>query len=240
DEGVLLSVRRHGETSAIIELITEHHGRHAGLVRGGASSKMTPVLQPGAQLAVDWQARIADHLGTFSVDQLRSRAAHLMGGRRRLAAFNAMSALLLAFLPEREPQNGLYNLTSSMADALAEDAGDWPALYVVWELGLLGALGFPLDLSRCAATGVTEDLIWVSPKSGRAVSASGGRGWEERLLGLPGFLRGSDREQGDVQTGLSLTGHFLESWALPTTSLRGLPAARARLCSLLTERSTEA
>ncbi|MBY8976373.1 DNA repair protein RecO [Rhodobacteraceae bacterium NNCM2] len=233
DQGLLLSVRRHGETSAIIDVLTEGQGRYSGLVRGGASAKMTPVLQPGAQLSLEWQARLADHLGAFKVEPVRSRAGTLMGSRARLAAFNSMAALLLAFVPEREPDRALYEMSVDLADALATGDAEWSAHYVVWELGLLGALGFQLDLAECAATGSMQELIWVSPKSGRAVSRDGGAGWEDRLLPLPGFLRGVSAGAGEVPDGLRLTGYFLTNWALPPTGLQRLPEARARLTALL-------
>ncbi|MEM9099338.1 MAG: DNA repair protein RecO [Pseudomonadota bacterium] len=232
DEGLLLNLRRHGESAAIIDVFTAEHGRHGGLVRGGASSKMTPILQPGAQLSLEWQARLADHLGTFRVEPVRSRA-RLMSDRRRLAAFNAVTALILAFLPEREADPALYELTLGLVDALADQAEDWAPTYVVWELGLLSTLGFRLDLSRCADTGSEEDLVYVSPKSGRAVCRTSGAGWEDRLLPLPGFLKGQRPNEGDVANGLCLTGYFLENWALPPTSLTHLPDARNRLLRLL-------
>ncbi|MEM9043924.1 MAG: DNA repair protein RecO [Pseudomonadota bacterium] len=233
DEGVLLSLRKHGESAAIIDVFTAEHGRHGGLVRGGASSKMAPILQPGAQLSVEWQARLADHLGTFKVEPVRSRTG-LMLDRQRLAAFNSIAALILAFLPEREADSALYELTIGLVDALADEAEDWVETYVVWELGLLSTLGFRLDLSRCADSGSTEELIYVSPKSGRAVCRNSGSGWEDRLLPLPGFLKGLPVTPGDVANGLRLTGYFLENWALPPTSLKQLPDARTRAVQLLT------
>lgn len=233
DEGVLLNVRRHGETSAIVDVLTVRHGRHGGLVRGGASPKMTPILQPGGQLSLEWRARLADHIGIYRVEPLRSRAAGLIADRRRLAAFNAVAALILAFLPEREADPALYDLTLGLVDALAGGAEDWAPAYVVWELGLLGTLGFGLDLARCADTGTTEDLIYVSPKSGRAVCGASGRGWENRLLPLPAFLKGAALEGGDVGRGLGLTGYFLENWLLPSTGVGALPDARNRLVDML-------
>lgn len=233
DQGLLLNVRRHGETSAIIDVLTENHGMHAGLVRGGASAKMTPVLQPGAQLMLSWQARIAEHLGTYSVEPIKSRTGALMTDRGRLAALNSISSLLLAFVPERAPDKALYEMTVTLADTLIADGDDWRSHYVIWELGLLAALGFRLDLDTCAATGATQDLIWVSPKSGRAVSRRGGEGWEDRLLTLPPLLRGLPSSHSDITTGLHLTGYFLTNWALAQTSLRSLPEARERLILLL-------
>ncbi|MEM7506241.1 MAG: DNA repair protein RecO [Pseudomonadota bacterium] len=233
DQGLLLSTRRHGESSAIIEVLTSAHGRHAGIVRGGASSKMGPVLQPGAQLDLEWRARLSEHLGTYRVEPLRSRAGVLMSDRRRLAAFNAVAALLLAFTPEREPDTPLYDLTLGLADALADDNPDWAAHYAAWELGLLGAIGFQLDLGSCAATGATQELVWVSPKSGRAVSRQGGEGWEDRLLPLPAFLKGAEPTPEDVHQSLRLTGHFLTHWVLPAHGKPHLPEARGRFLALL-------
>ncbi|MEM8792813.1 MAG: DNA repair protein RecO [Pseudomonadota bacterium] len=233
DEGILLAVRRHGESAAIIDVLTAEHGRHGGLVRGGASSKMVPILQPGAQLSVEWQARLEDHIGTYRVEPVMSRAAALIADRKRLAAFNAVSALIIAFMPEREADPVLYGLTLNLMDALAERADDWPPTYIAWELGLLNTLGFRLDLSRCTDSGATEDLVYVSPKTGRAVSRSSGRGWEDRLLPLPRFLRGGDLADGDLGRGLRLTGYFLENWALPPIGTKTLPEARRRLVELL-------
>ncbi|MEL6477397.1 MAG: DNA repair protein RecO [Pseudomonadota bacterium] len=228
DRGLLLSTRRFGESAAIIEVLTLAHGRHAGLVRGGASSRMAPVLQPGAELDLAWRARLDDHLGVYRVEPVRSRAALLMADRRRLACFNAMVSLVLACMPEREPQGELYLATSALADRLAS-AEDWETAYALWENALLTILGFGLDLTACAATGDTEDLIWVSPKSGRAVSRQGGIGWEHRLLPLPQLLGGSDPRPDEAGDALRLTGHFLTHWVLPAIELDALPEARQRL-----------
>ena len=236
DEGLLLSSRRHGESSVIIEVLTAGHGRHAGLVQGGASRRLAPVLQPGAQLDLTWRARLDDHLGTYRVEPLQTRASALMAERPRLAAFNAMSALILALVPDRAPDPVLYDLTMGLTGTLADresTATDQAAHYAAWELGLLATLGFRLDLSECAATGSGEDLIWVSPKSGRAVSRRGAAGWEDRLLALPPFLKGGVPTQKDAEAALRLTGHFLTHWVLPATNLTHLPEARARLIDLV-------
>lgn len=233
DEGLLLAVRPHGETGAIVEVLTRAHGRHAGLVYGGQGARLAPVLQPGAQLEVVWRARLAEHLGHFRVEPVRARAA-IMGDRAALAALNAMGALSVAFLPEREPNPALYDQTVALADALAARAWDWPALYARWELGLLAALGFGLDLTRCAATGAAEDLTYVSPRSGRAVSRLAGGAWADRMLPLPGFLIGQGQPTiGAVREALRTSGHFLEHWACPAFERAALPEARARLLHLL-------
>ncbi|HET7410383.1 MAG TPA: DNA repair protein RecO, partial [Paracoccaceae bacterium] len=152
DEGILLCVRRHGESSVIIEALTRHHGRHAGLVRGGAGKARAAALQPGAQLSLEWNARLADHLGAYKVELIRSRAAAIMASREALAALNVISALLVRLLPEREPDLEIYRATLGLVDALDEGDPEWPVRYARWELTLLKALGFGLDLESCAAT----------------------------------------------------------------------------------------
>ncbi|MEO1918931.1 MAG: DNA repair protein RecO, partial [Paracoccaceae bacterium] len=191
DEGVLLSVRKHGEGSAIIEVFTQEHGRHAGLVRGGGSRKMAPILQPGAQLSVEWKARLEGHLGAYTVDPIKSRTVQIMADRGALAAMGSISALLCLGLPEREPHAQLYIRTIDLVDALGE-AADWPARYALWENALLAEMGFGLDFTECAATGVTQELVYVSPRSGRAVSREGGKEYADLMLPLPRFLRMDD------------------------------------------------
>jgi len=163
DEGVILAVRPHGESAAIIEVFTAAHGRHAGVVRGGAGRKLAPVLQPGAQVDVTWRARLEDHLGAFAVEPIRARTA-VLGDRRALAGLTAVCALLQVALPERAPQPELYALTVAVLDALEAGRADWPGQYLQWELALLEDMGFGLDLSCCAVTGAVEGLAYVSPK----------------------------------------------------------------------------
>jgi len=232
DEGLLLAARRHGEGAAILDILTAEHGRHAGVAPGGGGRRMAPVLQPGAQLQVEWRARLEEHMGAWRVDPIRSRAAALMSDRRALAAMGAVSALCLAFLPEREPAPELYARTLALVDALGRDAG-WPALYAFWELELLGELGFGLDLSECAATGGNDALIWVSPRSGRAVSASAGEPYAQRLLPLPGFWLGEPWDETQVAASLRTTGFFLAERAAPAVGRDKLPEARARLVAAL-------
>lgn len=235
DEGVLLTLRRHGEDAAIIEALTRDHGRHAGIVRGGASRRMAPVLQPGTQLSLEWRARLESHLGAFRAEPLRSRAAALMASGDALAAMGSVAALLTAYLPEREPHPALYNATVTLLDRLGA-APDWPEAYVAWELMLLAELGYPLDLSACAATGGTEDLTWVSPRTGRAVGAAAGAPYADRLLPLPRFLRGETAAATDIAAGLNLTGHFLRLWIAPAFGAAAPPAARERLAERLARR----
>lgn len=235
DTGTLLTVRKHGEGSAIIEVFTAEHGRHAGLVRGGGSRKMSPILQPGAQLSLEWKARLEDHLGSYTIDPIKSRTVQIMSDRNALSAMSAIAGMLTLCLPEREKHARLYTRTLDLLDALGEEP-DWPARYALWENALLSELGFGLDFSECAATGVTQDLIYVSPTSGRAVSREGGRDYADRMLALPRFLRldFSEAPPEDVDNALKTTGYFLNKWVLPALECRSLPAARQRLISGLT------
>lgn len=225
---ILLTVRRHGETSAIIDVFSEERGRHAGVVRGGTSRKIAPILQPGAQLDVAWRARLEDHIGAFTVEPVRSRAALVMGDRLALAGLNAVTGMLGFCLPEREAHRPLYRRTEQLLDLLGQNEV-WPLAYLRWEVALLEEMGFGLDLGRCAVTGATEDLIYVSPRSGRAVSRAGAGDWAERLLPLPDVLRGvGNAPDIEVALGLETTGYFLTHHLAPDLGNRPVPDARAR------------
>ncbi|QQA42312.1 DNA repair protein RecO [Pelagovum pacificum] len=233
DSGVLLSRRSHGENGVIIEVFTEEHGRHAGLVRGGVSQKLAPVLQPGAQIDVTWTARLEEHLGAYRVEPIRSRAAMVMGDRLSLAGLNAICGLLAFALPEREAHEPLYERSITLLDLLGRTDA-WPLAYLHWELALLEELGFGLDLTSCAATGEVTDLAFVSPRTGRAVSRAGAGEWKSRLLPLPAALRGEGPAPDDeILDGLRTTGHFLEHWLAPALGDRPVPAVRERLVGLL-------
>jgi DNA repair protein RecO (recombination protein O) len=232
DEGMLLFMRPHGEASAIIEMFTAAHGRHAGVVRGGASRRMAPVLQPGAQLSLTWRARLDDHLGTFAVEPLRSRAA-LLSDRRGLAALGSICAMLRAALPERQAHPRLWAATMRLVEALMTGP-DWATDYLRWEALLLEEIGFGLDLGTCAVTGATTDLAYVSPRTGRAVSRAGAGDWADRLLPLPAcLLADAPAGPGDVLAGLAITGHFLTREVHGLGDPPVLPAARGRLIDLL-------
>ena len=230
DEGALIAVRPHGESSAIIEVFTQGHGRHAGVVRGAASRRLAPVLQPGNQVEVTWRARLDTHIGAFTVEPLRSRSA-LLGDARALGALNALCALLHHTLPERDPHPGLYDATRDLLDRVA--AGDgWETQYLRWELCLLDELGYGLDLGRCALSGTREDLAYVSPTSGRAVARAAAGEWAARLLPLPPCLLGQGPAgPGELQQGLRTTGHFLAR--LMADLGRDVPEARIRLSARL-------
>ncbi|WP_026940652.1 DNA repair protein RecO [Hellea balneolensis] len=231
-EGYILSVRKHGETSAIIDVFTPDKGRHLGLVRGGVSRKSRPVLQPGNKVKLQWRGRLSEHLGSFTVEPLSARAAELMEDRLSLAGLNAMCAIARECLPEREPHPEVYDAFQILLMNL-HDPDIWPALYVRWEAGLLTAMGYGLDLKSCAATGSNDNLTHVSPRSGRAVSASAAEPYKDKLLVLPLFLQGQPYvTPEDVKAGMVLTGYFLETrvqWGVNKT----LPDSRARMIERL-------
>lgn len=235
DQGFVLSTRKHGETSVILEAFTETHGRHAGVVRGGISRKMTPILQPGGQVDLTWRARLSDHIGTFAVEPLRARTA-VLSDRFALAGLNAVTGLLSFCLPDREPHAALYLQSRQLLDLLGQN-DLWPLAYLRWEMALLSALGYGLDLSECAVTGSTESLTYVSPKSGRAVSAQGAGDWADRLLPLPPVMLGQGQAPDvEIQQGLITTGYFLSEKLAPDLGHRPLPEARARFMDRLERR----
>ncbi|MEE9251567.1 MAG: DNA repair protein RecO [Alphaproteobacteria bacterium] len=240
DDGIVLSARKHGESAAIVMLLTRLHGRHAGLVRGGSGRRARGVYEPGNRVHSAWRARLPEHLGTYTCELVHSFAAAVLDDPLRLAALSAACALAEAALPEREPHEavfqGLLALLSALESPAANAAGalSWPPTYVRWELMLLKELGFGLDLSCCAATGASDGLAYVSPKSGRAVSSSAGAPYRDRLLPLPEFLAGKEaalreaRPAAEIHRGLELTGYFLERHVFDPRD-RPIPAARTRL-----------
>ena len=211
DRGVVLGGRAYGETSVIVELLTAEHGRHLGLVQGGRSRRLRPVLQPGNAVEATWRARIDHHLGTYLIEGLALRAARLLGSAPALHAVNHLCGLA-RLLPEREPQPLLHAMLEAMMEEI-EDRETLPLRMVQFELAFLAALGFGLDLTACAATGARDDLHYVSPKSGRAVSAGAAGALADRLLVLPPFLRPGGGTAavvpGDLAAAFRLTAHFL-------------------------------
>jgi DNA repair protein RecO (recombination protein O) len=234
DEGVILSVRRHGETSAIAEILTAAHGRVLGLVRGGRSRQQRPVLQAGNAVQTVWRARLEEQLGTFTLEPLDLRAGAIMEEPFRLAGLATLTGLA-QLLPEREPHPRVYEALRVVLEAIGDDQL-WPALLVRWELGLLDELGFGLDLSKCAATGARENLAYVSPRSGKAVSAEAGEPFQNRLFRLPAFLwAGGTAAPADVIEGLKLAGFFLERHVFEPRGMR-LPEQQDWIISALAER----
>jgi DNA repair protein RecO (recombination protein O) len=210
DEGIVLGTRRHGEANAIVELMTREHGRHLGLVRGGAGSRLRPVLQAGNRVSALWQARLDEHLGHYTVEALNARAAAFLSIPHALYGLTHV-AFLCRLLPERDPHPQIHAALGDLLDILPEPRRAGASL-VLFELQLLGELGFGLDLTSCAATGDQGDLVYVSPKSGRAVSRRAGEPWKDKLLALPSFLPRSSADEislDDIAAGFALTGFFL-------------------------------
>lgn len=233
DDAFVLSARAHGEAGAIVEFLTARHGKYAAHVAGGASRRMKPVLQPGAQVTVRFRARIADQLGSASLEPVGEGPAALFDDRLALTGLSAAAAVAAGALPEREPHPGAYLAFEALTRALA-DPDIWPAVFVRFEAGLLQDLGFGLDLAKCAATGEVDDLIYVSPRTGRAVSRKAGEPYKDRMLKLPQFMLGAQAGlgPGDVGAGLTLTGHFLEAFIFNPLN-RPLPPARLWLVDQL-------
>jgi DNA repair protein RecO (recombination protein O) len=212
DDGIVLGVRRHGESSAIVELLTRGHGRHLGLVRGGTGRRMRPLLQPGNSVAAVWRARLDEHLGTYQIEATRLRAAALLASSHAVYGVTHLASLA-RLLPERDPHEDIFEMLDRTLDDF-DDAGEAAAHVIRFELAMLAELGFGLDLDTCAATGATTDLIYVSPKSGGAVSRAAGEPFRDRLLRLPAFLRQSEGgtkrwSDQDLSDGFALTGHFM-------------------------------
>src|ERR1700743_2750158 len=205
DEGIVLGVRRHGESSAIVELLTRGHGRHLGLVRGGASSRMRPLLQPGNSVTAVWRARLDEHLGMYALEGTRLRAATMLASSHAVYGVTHLAAVT-RLLPERDPHEDIYEMLEHALDDF-DDAGGSAVHVIRFELAMLGELGFGLDLENSAATGEPADLVYVSPKSGGAVSRAAGEPWRDRLLRLPPFLR-QDEAGGGGGGGHGLAGGF--------------------------------
>ena len=233
DQAFVLSARAHGETGAVVDLLTESYGRHAAHVAGAASRKMKPFLQAGARVEVRYRARTSDQLGSASLEPIGEGPSELFDDPLALTGLAAAAAVAAGALPEREPHPGAFLGFEALRLAFLQP-DVWPAVYVRFEAGLLEELGFGLDLSRCAATGSMDDLIYVSPKSGRAVSAAAGAPYRDRLLALPPFMLSSQGglRPGDVKAGLDLTGHFLEQFVFAVVN-RPLPPARVWLLERL-------
>ena len=234
DDGLVLSVRPHGESSAVVTLLTPGQGRHAGLVRGGSSSRLRGTLQPGNQVQAAWRARLPEQLGQMSLELTQSVPAQFLDDKLRLAGLASACALLDGTLPEREVQPGLFEATQALFGLMAieDEENRWLEGYVRWELGLLQAAGFRLDLNNCAVTGVMERLAHVSPKSGRAVAEGAAGDFSGRMLALPRFLGGVACNRHDFEAGLALTGHFLERRVFAAHHV-DLPAQRRRLTDLV-------
>ena len=235
DDAFVLAARAHGETGAIVEMITASHGKWAAHVAGAASRRMKPYLQPGARVTARFRARTPEQLGSAALEPVGEGPASLFDDALALSGLSAAAAIAAGALPEREPHPGAFLGFAAFVAALA-DANVWPAVYVRFEAGLLADLGFGLDLSKCAVTGSADNLVYVSPRTGRAVSAEAGADYRDRLLALPPFLLSSQGglAAGDVGAGLKLTAHFLERFIFSPIN-RPLPPARHWLVDRLSE-----
>lgn len=228
DEGIVLGTRKHGETSVILEVMTAHHGRHLGLVRGGRSRRIQPVLQAGNRVALSWRARLDEHLGSFQVEPIDMNAALLMSSRSAVHGLQVMASHV-RLLPERDPHSAVYETLNIIIGHL-DDSASAAELIVRFELLLLEELGFGLDLSSCAATGRHDDLAFVSPKSGHAVSREAGQPWSERMLELPAFLVGEPGMRADwpaLDAAFRLTGYFLSRHVYEPRGIRDSDARSA-------------
>ncbi|HEX3506238.1 MAG TPA: DNA repair protein RecO [Xanthobacteraceae bacterium] len=232
DDSIVLGVKRHGETSVILELMTQAHGRHLGLVRGGAGKRQRGVLQPGNALRATWRARLDEHLGNYTVEGLNLRAASFLPAAHAVHGVTHLAALC-RLLAEREPHGAIYDALEIILDHLGDPHAVAPMI-ARFELDFLAELGFGLDLSSCAATGTTTDLIYVSPKSGRAVSRDAGEAYRDRLLRLPAFLHSDAEPQSasDLADAFVLTGFFLDRHAFAPRGLH-VPEARAQFVTAL-------
>lgn len=232
DRGIVIARRKHGESSAIVALLTREHGRHLGLVRGAGGKRSTGLYETGTLVAARWRGRLAEHLGSLACEMVAPFAASVLDDAGRLAALIAAAAVIDQAVPEREPHPALFDATLDLLANLPQ--ADWPQRYVRWECACLAELGFGLALDRCAVTGASEALTHVSPRTGRAVSAAAAQPYADRLLTLPAFIGDPAQPAGtrEILAGLALTGHFLEHHVLAPLGHR-LPAARIRLVDRL-------
>ena len=224
DEGIVIARRHHGESAAIVSLLTRDHGRHLGLVRGGAGRRAAGLYQTGNLVSAVWRGRLSEHLGSYACEPLQSFAARVIDDPLRLGALTSACAIVETALPEREPHDTLYRATLELFRELEGEG--WAAQYARWECQCLADLGFGLDLSQCALTGSAEDLAYISPRSGRAVSRAAAQPYADKLFALPGFLAGGgEASPRDVLGALDMTGHFLERNVLAAND-KPIPQAR--------------
>ena len=236
DKGILLATRPFGETSLIIDVFTPDHGKSSGVVRGGQSKKLKPILQIGAQLDLTWKARLEEHLGSFQVELIRSRTANVMNDRLLLAGMLSSTTLINRFFPVGQVYKQFYESSENLFDLL-QFPDIWTLGYFKWELEFLATLGFGLDLEKCAVTGSTADLKFISPKSGRAVSQAGAGEWSSKLLPFPIAASGQGNSLEDILDGLKVSQFFLERKVLVAFGMEHLPAARLRFISSLEKKN---
>ena len=228
DQGIIINVKPHGEHGGIVSLLTSEHGKHPGFAHGVQSSKNASQYELGTIVDAEWQSKTTDGLGTYKMNAEQSYAAYVMDDNRKLLALQSMCALIHATMAEREAAGGVYDATCALLESFKTDI--WAPTYIYWEIGLLHALGFGIDLTECAATGAKDDLCYISPKSARAVSRAAGAPYKDRLLPLPAFLIGGGNfDDQSIADGLQVTGYFLQHRVFGMTSNLSLPDIRHRL-----------
>ena len=234
DEGIILSNKPYGELHSVASVLTKTHGRHAGLVQAGQSRKRISALQPGCFVGLEWRARLEGQLGTFKVELLKNYSASLIDIPIRLSALLSLCSLLEITLPEREPQENLWDASKALLDilSLSENGNEWLSFFIRWELGLLCELGFALKLQSCGVTGSTNELAYVSPKTGSAISKNAAGVYADRLLVLPMCLGGHSKTKEEFTAGIKITGHFLQKYIFNTIN-RKLPIHRERLANMV-------
>tara|TARA_B100000287_G_C20447616_1_gene708169 strand:+ start:137 stop:877 length:741 start_codon:yes stop_codon:yes gene_type:complete len=236
DEGLLLSVNPHGEKSAILQVLTRTKGLHAGIIQNAFSKKMSSILQPSSQLQLDWSSRLEEHLGTYKVDLLKTRVDIFLSNKIALDMFNSISSLCISILAERDPMPEFYEKTINFLDQIVTKK-NWEFLYLDWELQLLTSIGYGLDLKKCVASGSTENLFYISPKSGKAVSREIGLKYDKKLLRFPSILRDkkkyNDFSRSELVAGLSITGFFLKKWLTYSFQNKQTMKIRQRLIDTL-------
>jgi DNA repair protein RecO (recombination protein O) len=233
DEGLVIARRHHGESAAIVSLLTREHGRHLGLVRGGTGRRAAGLYEPGNLVRAVWRGRLQEHLGSYACEPVQSFAARVIDDALRLGALTSACAIVEMALPEREPHEALYAATLDLFEHL--EGADWLAHYARWECQCLADLGFGLDLSHCALTGTADDLAYVSPRSGRAVSRAAGQPYADKLFRLPSFLAAPPTEAVPataVLGALDMTGYFLERTVLAASD-KPIPPARIQFIDRL-------
>ena len=235
DSGYVISSKPYGESSAIINIFSKEHGRHAGLVKGGNGKRLKGIIQPGNKIFAQWASRTSEQLGFFNVELNHPVVALIMTDQKKLVALSSACSMLYLLTAEREKQENLYEAFSELIDSIVNN-NDWPFEYIRWEKYLLKEIGYGLDLDKCAVTGTTEALYYVSPKTGRAVCFDAGKPYQTKLLKLPYFLVGSscnfnEKDLNSVVDGLRLTGYFLEKVIFNTKSI-GLPKSRIGLLNI--------
>jgi DNA repair protein RecO (recombination protein O) len=228
DIGIIISVRQHGESGAVIHVLSENNGKCGGYVNGAqASGRLRSVLQQGNIVSVDWQSKSEGQLGRFDVELEQDISASLLSDAKSLLAVQSACGLMDMFLPDREKQDALFHGTCALLNILKTD--QWPAVYITWEMAFLKEMGYGIDISKCAVSGVTDNLTHVSPKSGRAVCAGEAEPYKSKLLDIPQFMQGHELADDDIAKGLKLTGYFLMHRLLQHSSYHALPDARHQL-----------